>query len=818
MLPGATVGLLFGVWLFQQQPRLWSLSVWLCWLAVLILSGLLAYGRLLVNARVRPCLGIFQRIFRDQNIWRHQKVFRQFWIILFIAALGFAWAQLRAWDRLQAQLPSACEQQVIKVQGVIISVPEQDARGQHVDFAIERSFKAGCPLPKRVRLHLYQQAYRGDSAKVSSVLPQLQAGERWQWSVRLKRPHATRNPHGFDYAAWCLANQIGAGGSIVVKAPMRRLQTLVWQPSALIAYWRATVGQRIEKVLGHTPQSAVLRALVIGDDSQIASADWQLFVDTGINHLVSISGLHITMLASLGYFFVGWIWRLRPEWALRLPSRLAAGTGGALVAIAYAALAGFSIPTQRTLFMLLTMIAMLSLKHRLPFSWVLSAAVWVVLLLDPWAVMAPGFWLSFGAVAVLAFALAGRLRPARWWRNALHTQWVITLAFVPVLIFLFNQLSLISPLANGLAIPVVSLAVVPLAIAGAILPLDFLLHVAATLWEWCAHGLYWLRQWPVAVWYLPTPAVWAWCLAMVGMLVWLLPRGWPLRWAGLVLSLPLLLPTQPPLQGGQMRVTVLDVGQGLSVLVQTAHHTMLYDAGPAYNEESDAGQRIVLPYLRHLGVRHLDTAVISHDDNDHSGGMASVLAGVSAGKLLSSLTPEADFVRQMQTLPHPPRLQHQSCHQGQQWQWDDITFRVLSPAKVAATDLKDNDKSCVIQVTSSHGSLLLTGDIEKEAERWLLEAAQDQLATTVMTMPHHGSKTSSTPGFVNATRPAIAIATVGYLNRFGHPKAEVISRYEAQGTQILRSDLDGAVLIDFLSGQTPVVQRWRQVEPRYWEL
>lgn len=488
------------------------------------------------------------------------------------------------------------------------------------------------------------------------------------------------------------------------------------------------------------------------------------------------------------------------------------------MAIAYSALAGFSIPTERTLLMLLTMIVMLSLKQRLPFSWILSAAVWVVLVVDPWAVMAPGFWLSFGAVAILAFAMSGRLRPARWWQSALQTQWVITLAFVPVLILLFNQLSLISPLANGLAIPIVSLAIVPLAIAGAILPLDFLLHLSATLWEWCAHGLHWLRQLPGAVCYLSTPPIWAWLLAMAGMLVWLMPRGWQLRWAGLLLWLPLLLPTQVALQPGQMRVTVLDVGQGLSVLVQTAHHTMLYDAGPAYNEESDAGQRIVLPYLRHLGVSHLDAVVISHDDNDHSGGMASVLAGVSVDNFLSSLTPASDFFKQIQTLPNPPVLRPQPCYQGQQWQWDNISFRMLSPEKNTDTDLKDNDKSCVLQVKSPHGSLLLTGDIEKEAERRLLASEPDQLATTVMTMPHHGSKTSSTIGFVNATKPAIAIATVGYLNRFGHPKPEVISRYQAIETTILRSDNDGAILIDFLSGEAPVVKRWRQIEPHYWEL
>ena len=503
MLPGATVGLLFGVWLFQQQPRLWSLAVWVGWLAALVALSLLQFGWRLPPV---PSLSFSFPI---------QTWLRRLWLVLLIAALAFAYAQARAWWRLQSALPAACEQLVIPVQGVIVSVPERDARGQHVDLAVERSFNQACPLPANIRLHLYQQTYRGEAAK-PLALPYLQAGERWQFSVRLKRPHATRNPHGFDYAAWSLANDIGASGSIVTKAPMHRLQPLVWQPAALIARWRAGVGERIERVLGATPASAVLRALVIGDDSHITRTDWQLFVDTGINHLVSISGLHITMLASLGYLCIGWLWRLRPRWALHLPSKLAASAGGALVAIAYSALAGFSIPTQRTLYMLLTVLAMLSLKHRLPFSWILCVAMWVVLLLDPWAVMAPGFWLSFGAVAVLAFAMGGRLRPSRWWQSALQTQWIMTLALVPVLILFFNQLSLVSPLANGLAIPLVSVGVVPLAIAGAVLPLDGLLHIAAGLWQVCAHALAWLHQLPWAVGYVATPPMWGMADGYVG--------------------------------------------------------------------------------------------------------------------------------------------------------------------------------------------------------------------------------------------------------------------------------------------------------------
>lgn len=801
MLPGATIGWLFGIWLFQQQAQLWSFHSWLVWLFALAGGWFATY------------LGSKAGVQQTASLW-----LRRLWIMVLVAAAGFAWAQGRAWVRLQSQLPAACEQQVIPIQGVIIGVPEQDARGQHIDVAVERSFKADCPLPKRVRLHLYNQSYRGEVSRPVPSLPQLHAGERWRWSVKLKRPHATRNPHGFDYAAWSLSNQIGSGGTIVGKAPMQRLQALVWQPATLIARWREVVGERIENILGHTPSSAVMRALVIGDDSQITRTDWQLFVDTGINHLISISGLHITMLASLGYAFTGWLWRRYPRWALRLPSRLAAGVGGAVVAVIYSALAGFSIPTQRTLFMLLTVMAMLGLKHRLPFSWILSIAIWVVLLLDPWAVLSPGFWLSFGAVAILAFAIGGRLRPAPWWQAALRTQGVITVAFVPILILMFNQLSLISPLANGLAIPLVSLGVVPLAIAGAVLPLDLLLQLAAGIWEWCAYGLQWLRQWPGAVWYLPTPPLWAWCLAMAGMVVWLMPRGWPLRWAGLVLWLPLGLSSQTMLQPGQMQVTVLDVGQGLSVLVRTAQHAMLYDAGPSYSEQSDAGQRIVLPYLRHLGIRQLDMAVISHDDNDHAGGMASVLAGVPASQVLTSLMPEAAFFRQMQTSSAKGQpLPHQSCRAGQQWQWDGVTFKVLFPPDDLPDNTKDNDKSCVIQVQSAHGSLLLTGDIEKEAEWRLLASDKLALGSTVMTIPHHGSKTSSGAEFVAAIHPEVAIATVGYLNRFGHPKADVISRYQAQDTQILRSDHDGAILLDFVSGQSPVVTSWRKTEPHYWE-
>lgn len=795
MLPGATVGLLLGVWLFQQQAVLWSWLAWALWLLGLLFAfGLAAHAR------------------RQGRRWGQLVL-----IMVLMAALGFAWAQGRAWWRLQSALPAACEQQAIPVQVVLVGVPARDDRGQHVDAVIEKSFDSACPVSARVRLHLYQQRYQGQSPPVPVEGPLLQAGERWRVSVKLRRPHGTRNPHGFDYAAWCLANQIAASGHMIRKAPMQRLHTQAWRPDALVASGRAAVGQRITQVLGHTAASGVVRALVIGDDSQISRADWQLFVDTGINHLVSISGLHITMLAALVMILTAWIWRRFPAWVARWPSSLVAGGAGALAATAYALLAGYSIPTQRTLYMLLTVLALRSLRRPLPFSWTLAVALWMVLLVDPWAVLAPGFWLSFGAVALLAWGMSGRLRPLGGWQAAVHSQWLITLAFAPILMSLFNQVSVVSPLANAVAIPLVSLAVVPLSIAGALLPVDGLLQWAAALWEGCAQALHWLRQWPWAVSYWPTPPLWAWGLAMVGVLVALMPRGWPLRWAGLLCTLPLLMPQPTLLRAGQMRVTVLDVGQGLSVLVQTARHSMLYDAGPAYDEESDAGQRIVLPYLRHLGLSRLDMAVVSHDDSDHVGGMASVLAGVPAQQLLSSLPSEATFFSRWHALAPRQSLPHVPCQVGQHWQWDQVTFKVLGPAAALPASVRDNDRSCVILVVSGHGRLLLTGDIEATAERALLASQASQLRADVMTMPHHGSKTSSTPAFVQQVQPALAIATVGYLNRFGHPKPQVLQRYQALGSRILRSDTDGAIVLDFVQGAQPAVVAWRSVAPHYWE-
>ena len=399
----------------------------------------------------------------------------------------------------------------------------------------------------------------------------------------------------------------------------------------------------------------------------------------------------------------------------------------------------------------------------------------------------------------------------------MNTQWAVTLGLLPLLIVMFGQTSIVSPLANAFAIPIISLIVVPLAILGSLSQVDFILQAAHFILALCMQGLDWLAALPT--WQQAAPPIWALLVAILGVLWLLLPCGIPQRWLGLILLLPLFFVNSARPALGEMQVTVLDIGQGLSVVVKTARHTLLYDAGPKYNEQSDAGGRIVVPYLRAEGIKQLDGFIVSHNDIDHSGGAPSVLAQVPVGWFASSFV-ESDSM----SLP----ANALKCFAGQHWQWDGVNFEVLYPSwqSYENTSLSDNNRSCVLKISSQFGSILLTGDIEELAEASLLEAnknvlpdeklGDDKLKSDVLIAPHHGSKTSSSVGFVQAVGAKHIIFTVGYLNRFKHPKPLIEKRYEESGAFLYRSDYNGALLIDFSSKTNVQIQAWRQAQPRYW--
>jgi competence protein ComEC len=548
----------------------------------------------------------------------------------------------------------------------------------------------------------------------------------------------------------------------------------------------------------------------VGDQRAISQAQWQVFTRTGVNHLMSISGLHVTMISGLAFALVYWLWRRSARLTLRLPARKVAAVAGLLTALAYAWLSGFAVPAQRTVYMLAVVAVALWSGRLSSASVVLCAALFIVLVIDPWAVLAPGFWLSFGAVGLIMYVTTGRIAREHWFSAWARVQWTITLGLIPLLLALFQQVSVVSPLANAIAIPVVSLIVVPLTLIGVVLPFDLVLRLAHGVMAVCGEMLEWMSVLPLAVWQQHAPPAWTVVVATIAVLWLLLPRGFPARWIGAAGLLPLFL-VEPALPAdGALRLTVLDVGQGLAVVAQTRNHSLLYDAGPAYGPQIDSGNRTIVPYLRASGVRALTGMVVSHSDNDHSGGANSVLQAMSPGWLLTSMAADHPSIAQAASTTR--------CEAGGRWQWDGVDFELLHPARenYAREKFRSNDRGCVLRISTAGASVLLAADVEQKSEREMLDSVRDKLRAQVLLVPHHGSRTSSSPEFVAQVNPDIALVAAGYRNRFGHPKDDVLDRYRAIGSRIYRTDFDGALLLEVAGDGAISVQRFRALYRRYW--
>ncbi len=790
-----TLGFSFGVWLLQQQTALPDFG-W-AWL----LSGL-------------P----FTLLIPTKSI--ALRVARTVLLASFASGLGFYHAAWKAEQRLAITLPDEWQGRDIEVVGVVAELPRNYQQGLHFGFDVEKTLTPQATVPP----HIYLSTHFDPK----SIPLALHAGERWQLTLRLKQPHGSSNPHGSDFEVWALENNVRAIGYVHPKGNNLRINALADGINYRIETWREAVRDKFNATLGAAPYVGVLSALTIGDQSSIPLAQWQVFTRTGVNHLMSISGLHITMLASIGFALTYWLWRRSARLTLFLPARKAAALVALLVAFAYALLSGFAVPAQRTVYMVAAVAVALWLNRNFSLGQILSFALLGVLIPDPWAVLSPGFWLSFGAVALILYVTAHRLKHEHWQRDGYgkavghpsaypmrvlieygKVQWAMSIGLIPMLLALFQQVSLVSPIANAFAIPLVSLVVVPLALLDAVLPWDVPLWLAHIVMGWTMMVLEWLNSLPQAVWTQHAPPAWSIIAGMLGVLVILLPRGFPARWLGFLLLLPMFLNSPEPPAPDTLRLIIFDVGQGLAVAAQTRHHALLYDTGPNFSDGADSGNRILVPGLRAMGISKLDGLILTHDDTDHTGGAASVMQAMPIDWLSSSLPDGHPLLEQA--------ADNRRCTDGQSWQWDGVNFEMLHPDadSYAIAKIRKNNRGCVLRISIGDRHILLTADIEKESEQQLLKEHADKLPAAMLIVQHHGSKSSSTDAFVTAVKPGYAVFTVGYLNRFGHPKQEVLQRYADSGAELLRSDQDGAILVE-MNADGLKIERYRKTHKHYW--
>jgi len=737
------------------------------------------------------------------------------------AALGFGYAASRAELRLADALPPAWEGVDIALVGVVDDLPQSGSLGTRFAFAVERVETPDATVPARLSLVWYAPRAKDGAAEPA---PPLAAGERWRLVVRLKRPHGTVNPHGFDVEAWLLENGFRATGYVRDDPANARRDAFAGRIADHVQRARAAVRARILSALPEAKYAGVVIALAIGEQRAIPEAQWRTFNRTGVTHLISISGLHVTVFAALAGGLAYLLARRSARLTTRIPARKVAALIGVAAAALYVLLAGAQVPALRTLLMLLVAAVGLLLARPGTALVVWLWALCITLAWDPWAGFAPGFWFSFGAVGLLLYAHAGRLRsPApvsrtarvvEALRAAARTQLLVTIALVPGTLALFQQVSLISPLANALAIPVVTFVVVPLTLLGIGVPATLPFVAAHAAFAALMVPLEAMARAPDAVWQQHAPPAWAVAVAIAGVAWLAAPRGVPGRGLGALALLPLFVARPPAPAPGAFTLTVLDVGQGLAVVARTHSHALLYDTGPRYTEEADAGGRIVAPYLRAAGLPRLDAMIVTHQDADHSGGALSILQTVPTAWLASSL-PEGNAILAQRARDAEVAAR---CVAGQRWEWDGVTFTLLAPA-AALYEIprqKPNDLSCVVRIDSSHGSALLTGDLEARGELDLVRRGPDLLKADVLLVPHHGSLTSSTPAFIAAVAPEIAVYTPGYRNRFGHPRPEVVLRYDAAGIRTYRTDYDGALTFTFAPGAPRLPRVEREYDRRWW--
>ena len=834
-------------------------------------------GRIIYAAWVAGiiCLGISKM---SQRVLHHLHLPAAF-------LLGFAFTATYANYFLSWSLPSAWQGKTLIATGYIASIPHTQTLGVSCQPVIARlrqqpkqsMLNPGLPRPtKNVGLAMTHKTYQLASSRnqITEFLfapetlhyenitnmpkgllhlscyhceQNFKAGDKWQLTIRLKHLHGTSNPGGFDHEAWALQKNIRATGYMLPKSHHVFLPTQ--NKPYMITRWRQLFAEKVIKHLPNTATAPWLMALIIGERNNIPEEDWRVLRNTGTNHLMAIAGLHIGCMAGLVYWIVLQCWRRIPRVPLIRPAQEVAAIAALITALAYSALAGFCIPTQRACVMLFIFLVAVLCRKKLPAWYAWSLALFTMLLINPLDVLSESFWLSFGTIALIIYGMSGRLAPSGFWWKWGRVQWVITLGLIPLSLLLFQECSLISFVANSIAIPWLEFLVLPFALLGAVTlfistKLGSLILFAANQ---SLSGLWWVlsyfSQLSFASWHQSMPNYFIFTAAVIGVVLLLLPRGLPGRGIGIFWLLPLFFyqPLQPRL--GEMWLTLLDVGQGLSVMVQTQHHVLVYDTGAKSGPNFDMGESVVLPALHALHAKKIDMLVISHGDNDHIGGAQAILEQMPVLAVRTSVVEKVrglmrpgkvGWVERSETQrssampaslgfaalnptynissqpPITPCLAHTS------WQWDGVTFTFLYPPPENFN--LGNNSSCILKIDNGQQKILLTGDMEKLAEKYLVKHySAKQLAATVLVAPHHGSKTSALKKFVTAVHPSYVLYSTGYRNRYHFPHKSVVATYTELGAVQLNTAVTGAMQFKLAKGESVALPSLYRLEhPRYW--
>jgi len=701
-----------------------------------------------------------------------------------------AWAAFHGQRAMDARLAAGAEGLDVPVEGYLAELPRQRGVDRTFVFRVDTRQASGARLRGNIRVTWYRP--RGNTPAPC---------ERWRLLLRLRRPRGGVNPGGADMERTALQRNIIATGYVRESGENHRLAV-----STCVDGWRDTMSRALDRAVG-AHEARMLKALALGDTRGLDAADWNTARATGTSHLIAISGFHVGVAAAGGIAAMRWIYLLLPVLAGLLPRPVGQALAGLVVAGTYGVFAGLGLPTVRSLLMAFAIVLAGVARRRGRGFHLLALAALAMLVVDPLSVLSAGFWLSFAGVAFLMLCVSGSIGG---WRSRvaamLKAQAAMSIALLPLSLWLFGTASLLGFPANLVTAPVVSFIVVPLALLGCLLaPWPWLAMVP---WKFAALAMGfvggWLdamARWPGAHVAVADSGVLPVLLATLGAAWLFVPRGVPLRMYGVALFLPLAMPRHEVPAQGAFRIWVLDVGQGLAVLVQTQAHALVYDAGPSW-PGGDAGQGVVLPSISALGLGTLDALVVSHGDNDHAGGAGAIVAAYPVARRWSGEPERLPFATE-------------PCVPGLHWRWDGVDFRYVDTG-AGSTD-KGNERSCVLLVEGARGRLLLTGDIGVRSERRMDPGALTSALPTVTTVAHHGSRHSSDAGWLATVKPAIAVASAGWRNRFGHPHPDVRARHEAAGARMLFTAESGAVAIDFPADAPPRVHReWRRPKDRYW--